>query len=174
MKKYIVIVSFFALVLQGLSAQSTSWVTKHRGMLKYSYPSNWLEMDFLEANGNVSYGAQYLAYNQTAQLSIMETPNNSGVSDAYLVSDENMNAFFEGIMGSGGVVQGIYKKKLDGRNSKVSIVFYYKDGEHKLTYINTLVLVNYKLLVVQAIFTPDDFEKFMPIFSEVFNSITIK
>jgi hypothetical protein len=148
------------------------WVTKSYGSLKYSFPKNWTELDFLEMGRNKSYGAQYWEISKTAQFSVIEAPNDIGKSDAHELTDDEIKNLILHLFSPTSKFEDVENRRIANRNAKYVKASARSSTGLELSSINYLLFFKDDLIIVQGIYTTKDEVDLFPILQRIIEGIS--
>lgn len=167
------IYTLILLVIVGLSANAQGWTTKSYHNVKYSFPNNWSEAEYLKANNNTSYGAQYLDLGKIAQFSVIETPNGTGMTDAHSITDEDMRTVIQNLFSPNSYFQKIANKKIEKVNAKYAKVSVTGSNGKNLSSVNYIIFYKGKMIIIQGIYTTNQEKEFLPTLEKIIREVEV-
>jgi len=167
------IYTLILLVTVSLSANSQSWMTKSYDNLRYSYPNDWSEVEYIKANNNTSYGAQYLDIGKIAQFSVIETPNGTGMTDAHSITDEDMRTVIQNLFNPKSYFQNISNRKIENVNAKYAKVSVTGNNGKNLSSVNYIIFYKGKMIIIQGIYTTDQEKEFLPTLEKIIKEVEV-
>lgn len=170
MKNIFILILFLTV---SLPANSQDWIAKSYDNIKYSYPHHWSEAEYIKANNNTSYGAQYFNLGKVAQFSVIELPNGKGMTDAHSITDQDMRTVIQNLFSPNSYFEIIGNKKVDAVSAKYAKVSVTGNNGKNLSSINYIVFHKGKMIIIQGIYTTNQEMEFLPTLEKIINEIEV-
>lgn len=168
------IFTILSIIIFSLTSYSqNNWTTKSYKHLKYSYPSNWTESEYLNVNNNISYGAQYMDIGEIAQFSVIETPNATGINNAHNISNDDMRTVIKNLFSPNSYFEKIENRKIGKSNAKYAKVAVTGSNGKNLSAINYIVFYDSKMIIIQGIYTTKQENKYLSILQNIMKDIEV-
>lgn len=150
------------------------WKKGSRGSLEFEYPNNWDESEYLATSTNISYGAQFFALGETAEFSVIEIPNDTGINDAHSISNDDIKNLVLNIFSPQSQFYEIKDSTIANLNSKfVDANAITSQGLKVYTKLH-LVFSNNKMIIIQGNYTSKNQEDYTDLFREIFDRLKFK
>ncbi|MBQ0734943.1 hypothetical protein [Aquimarina celericrescens] len=158
---------------KNLKKDKSNWITKSYEHLKYSYPKNWVEMDYIKAKNNISYGAMSFDLGKTVQFSVIEMPNQTGMADAKNITNDQIKTVIQNLFSPNSHFHKIGSKKIDNINAKYAKASVTGSNDKKLSAINYIIFYDNKMIIIQGIYTTKNEKEYLPILKEIIGGIDV-
>lgn len=157
-----------------ISYTQENWQKSSNGSLTYSFPENWSASEYLETSNNMSYGAQFFDLGKTAQFSVIEVNNETGISNAQSIRTEEIKNLVLNLFSPNSSFIIIENSTIASCNSKFVKAKTLTSNNLELSTIIHLIFKNGKMIIIQGIYTSKQESEFLPIFNKIFSNVILQ